>query len=120
MNRSFDVSSCKRHNIYLLEKGIDASGVIIRMNYNSAFIFVKPKRTVEESFYYFITNSKVHLISDSSAFGFVFRCHFQKKEQKSPYFYLDINGKSRDVIHIALKCLLVNDLKETSPMVMTQ
>ena len=93
----------------LCKKGIDASGVIIRMNYNSSFIFVKPKRTVDESFYYFITNSKVHLISDSSAFGFVFRCHFQKKEQKSPYFYLDNNGKSRDVIHIALKCLLVND-----------
>ena len=77
------------------------------------FIFVKPKRSVEDSFYYFVKNSTVKLISDSSAFGFVFRCHFTKKADKSPYFYLNSRGEVENVVHMALKCLLVNDRTTT-------
>jgi hypothetical protein len=51
----------------------------------------------------------VKLISDSSAFGFVFRCHFKKNPEKSPYFYLNSKGETQDVVYIALKCILVND-----------
>jgi serine/threonine protein kinase len=79
------------------------------MDYNHSFIFIKPNRCVEESFYYFIRHSTITLLSDSSAFGFVFRCRFTKKPEKSPYFYLNIKNETQDVQTIVIKCLLVND-----------
>jgi len=79
------------------------------MDYNHSFIFIKPKRCVEESFYYFIRHSKIELISDSSAFGFVYRCRFTKTPEKSPYFYVNSREEAQDVQTIVIKCLLVND-----------
>jgi len=79
------------------------------MDYNHSYIFIKPKRCIEESFYYFIKNSTLYLLSDSSAFGFVYRCQFKKSANKSPYFYLNSNGETQDVTIIIVKCLLVND-----------
>ena len=79
------------------------------MDYNNSFIFIKPTRFPEESFYYFIKNSSIRLLSDSSAFGFVYRCKFKKPAKKSPYFYLNSKGDTQDVTTIVLKCLLVND-----------
>ena len=79
------------------------------MDYNDSFIFIKPTRYPEESFYYFIKNSSIRLLSDSSAFGFVYRCQFKKPAKKSPYFYLNSKGDTKDVITIVIKCLLVND-----------
>jgi len=79
------------------------------MDYNNSFIFIKPTRFPEESFYYFIKNSSIRLLSDSSAFGFVYRCQFKKPAKKSPYFYLNSKGDTQDVTTIVLKCLLVND-----------
>ena len=63
----------------------------------------------EDSFHYFIKNSQIELLSDSSAFGFVYKCTFQKSPQKSPYFYLNDKNESQDVTVIVLKCLLLND-----------
>jgi serine/threonine protein kinase len=79
------------------------------MDYNHSFIFIKPNRCVEESFYYFIRHSTINLLSDSSAFGFVFRCRFTKKPEKSPYFYLNAKNETQDIKTIVIKCLLVND-----------
>ena len=79
------------------------------MDYNNSFIFIKPTRFPEESFYYFLKNSSIRLLSDSSAFGFVYRCKFKKPAKKSPYFYLNSKGDTQDVTTIVLKCLLVND-----------
>ena len=79
------------------------------MDYNHSFIFIKPIRYPEESFYYFIKNSSIRLLSDSSAFGFVYRCQFKKPSKKSPYFYLNSKGDTQDVTTIIIKCILVND-----------
>ncbi len=79
------------------------------MDYNNSFIFIKPTRYPEESFYYFLKNSSLRLLSDSSAFGFVYRCQFKKPAKKSPYFYLNSKGDTQDVTTIVIKCLLVND-----------
>ena len=83
------------------------------MNYNNSYIFIKTyvetskPRTVEESFYYFIKNSKIELLSDESAYGLVYKCSFQKREHKSPYFYIDSNGFLDNVLHIIIKLVLV-------------
>ena len=79
------------------------------MDYNNSFIFIKPTRYPEESFYYFLKHSSLRLLSDSSAFGFVYRCQFKKPAKKSPYFYLNSKGDTQDVTIMVIKCLLVND-----------
>jgi hypothetical protein len=94
------------------------------MDYHTSFIFTKPKYNKwparffrgkakefshEDSFYYFLKNSQIELLTDSSSFGFVYKCTFQKQPQKSPYFYLNDKKESIDVTVIVLKCLLMND-----------
>jgi hypothetical protein len=37
----------------------------------------------------------------------VYKCHFQKRENKSPYFYLDSNGIFNNVLDIIIKLVLV-------------
>lgn len=83
------------------------------MNYNNSYIFIKTyvetsnPRTVEESFYYFIKNSKIELLSDESAYGLVYKCSFQKREHKSPYFYINSNGFQENVLYIIIKLVLI-------------
>lgn len=83
------------------------------MNYNNSYIFIKTyvetsnPRSVEESFYYFIKNSKIELLSDDSAYGLVYKCSFQKREHKSPYFYIDSNGFLDNVLYMIIKLVLV-------------
>ena len=85
------------------------------MNYSNSYIFIKTyvetsnPRSVEESFYYFIKNSKIELLSDESAYGLVYKCSFQKREHKSPYFYIDSNGFQENVLHIIIKLVLIAD-----------
>ena len=94
------------------------------MDYHTSFIFTKPKINKwpiriltgkskefshEDSFEYFIKNSQIELLSDSSAFSFVYKCTFQKSPTKSPYFYLNDKNESKDVTMIVIKCLLLND-----------
>lgn len=94
------------------------------MDYHTSFIFTKPKIrkcsmriftrkskefSHEDSFHYFIKNSQIELISDSSAFAFIYKCTFQKSPQKSPYFYLNDKNESQDVTVVVIKCLLLND-----------
>jgi hypothetical protein len=94
------------------------------MDYHTSFIFTKPKYhkwsvrffkgtsnefSHEDSFHYFIKNSQIELLSDSSAFGFIYKCTFKKQPQNSPYFYLNDKKESTDVTTIVLKCLLLND-----------
>jgi len=85
------------------------------MGFNTSFIYIKTHResffprSAEESFYYFIKNSRIKLISDDSAYGLVFLCSFKKDERKSPYFSVDLNGHLQNVITIALKVFMVSE-----------
>jgi len=79
------------------------------MEFYNSYIFLKPDRNDEESFYYFIKNSKIKLISDSSAFSFVYKCSFKKSPEESPYYYLNSKKEESNVTEIAIKCLLLND-----------
>jgi hypothetical protein len=101
------------------------------MDKNTSFIFIKPREKLsslwnifcktpsryvektenfaEQEFNYFIKNSNIELLSDSSAFGFVYKCTFRKNPEKSPYFYLNAKGETLDVTIIVIKCLLLND-----------
>jgi hypothetical protein len=49
------------------------------------------------------------LISDSSAFSFVYKCSFKKSPEESPYYYLNSKKEESNVTEIAIKCLLLND-----------
>lgn len=80
-----------------------------KMEFYNSYIFLKPNKNEEESFYYFISNSEIQLISDSSAFSFVYKCKFKKYPEKSPYYYLNSKNEEKDVTEIAMKCLLLND-----------
>jgi hypothetical protein len=78
------------------------------MNYSNSYIFIKTwvetskPRSAEESFYYFISNSKIELMSDESAYGLVYKCSFQREPHKSPYFYIDSRGFIDNVLHIII------------------
>jgi hypothetical protein len=71
------------------------------------FTETKKPKSIEESLLYFIKNSKIELLSDESAFGLVYKCTFQKKEYKSPYFNIDSNGIYRNVLQIVIKLVLL-------------
>lgn len=77
------------------------------------YIFIKTwvetsrPKSVDEAFLYFIKNSKIELLCDESAYGLVYKCSFQKKQHKSPYFYIDSNGISGNVLHIVIKLVLL-------------
>jgi serine/threonine protein kinase len=83
------------------------------MNHNNSYIFLKTwvetknPRTIEEAFYYFITNSNIELQSDESAYGLVYKCSFLREPHKSPYFYIDSEGFIDNVLHIIIKLVLV-------------
>jgi serine/threonine protein kinase len=74
---------------------------------NNHCIRKNPQKSLEDSFMYFINNSKLELISDTSAYGFVYKCIFQENENKSPYFFIDSNGINRNVLNIVIKLVLV-------------
>lgn len=71
-----------------------------------------PNNNADKTFHYFLKNSYIELISDSSAFGFVYKCTFKKNPEKSPYFYLNTKGENKDVTSIVIKCLLINNRKD--------
>ena len=85
------------------------------MKYFNQYIFLKTARESSqpksplESFHYFITNSNIELISDSSAFSLVFKFTFNKWENKSPYFYVNSNGNLTNVTCLTLKMLFICD-----------
>lgn len=83
--------------------------------YHTNYIFIKTiretktPRNAEESFYYFLQNSKIRFVSynvDDKIFAF--HCIFNKDENRSPYFYLLVNGETENVkvitIHISFTC----------------
>lgn len=83
--------------------------------YHNNYIFVKTSRetktprNAEESFYYFLQNSKIRFVSyNSDDKIFSFHCIFNKDENRSPYFYLHSNGETNNVkmitIHISFTC----------------
>lgn len=84
------------------------------MYYNN-YIFIKTKRetkkplTGEQSFYYFIRNSVITLLSDYSAYSFVFNCRFRLNPNLSPYFYLNTYGDMENVLNIVIKVSLVSE-----------
>jgi hypothetical protein len=78
------------------------------MEIHNSYIFIKSKNQ-EDSFYYFLKNSKIELLSDSSAFSFVFKCIFLKSSSKSPYYYFNSEKKTENITEIIIKCLLIND-----------
>lgn len=83
------------------------------MNYNmefyNSYIILKPNKTEEDSFYYFIENSEIELLSDSSEFSFVYKCHFKPSPEYSPYYYLNSKKEDKNVTEMVIKCLLLND-----------
>lgn len=82
--------------------------------YHNNYIFIKTSRetktprNAEESFYYFLQNSKIRFVSYNSDHIFSFNCIFNKDENRSPYFYLQSNGETENVkvitIHISFTC----------------
>jgi len=88
------------------------------MEIHNSYIFIKSKKgqeefySQEESFYYFLKNSKTELLSDTSAFSFIYKCTFKKNPNKSPYYYFNSKNEIKNVTKIVIKCLLLNDRKD--------
>ena len=77
--------------------------------YHNNYIFIKTiretktPRNAEESFYYFIENSKIRFVSYNSDKFLLFNCFFDKNENLSPYFYLNVYGEMENVTVICIK-----------------
>ena len=84
------------------------------MDFYNSYIFLKPNRNEEESFYFFIKNSEIKLLSDSSAFSFVYKCSFKLNSSFSPYYYINSYKYQKSVTEIVIKCLLLNDRNDNT------
>lgn len=78
------------------------------------FIFIKTRteknyKSKEESFYYFIKNSVIELLSNDSAYGIVLKCRFSKSANTSPYFSINSSGKNEDVICLVVKISIIGE-----------
>ena len=78
------------------------------------FIFIKSRtdknyRSKEDSFYYFIKHSKIELLSNDSAYGIVLKCRFSKPPKNSPYFSLNVLGKTEDVVVLVIKISIIRE-----------
>ena len=86
--------------------------------YHNNYIFIKTTRetktprNAEESFYYFLQNSKLRFVSYNSNTFFMFNCIFNKDDNLSPYFYLDVNGQMENVKIISIKISFICENKE--------
>ena len=92
-----------------------------KMQYTNQYIFVKtsretktPRKSPKEAFHYFLRNSNIQLLCDSSVYGMLFKCVFRKKENKSPYFYIDYAGVFANVTEIVIKIMILADSRPTS------
>lgn len=87
--------------------------------YHNNYIFIKTiretktPRNAEDSFYYFIKNSKIRFANDYSNKYFSFNCIFNKDDNLSPYFYLFANGEMENVKIITIKITFTCENKET-------
>jgi hypothetical protein len=83
------------------------------MDYYQQFTFRKTVRETDmqlgwqEAFLYFLGNSNVEMISDSSAYSLLFKLDFHKREKKSPYFSMDSRGEMQNVTSVAIKVILL-------------
>jgi hypothetical protein len=78
------------------------------------FIFIKTRtdknyRSKEDSFYYFIKNSAIELLSNDSAYGIVLKCRFSKISNRSPYFSINTSGKIEDVVCLVIKISIIGE-----------
>ncbi len=87
--------------------------------YHNNYIFIKTiretktPRNAEDSFYYFIKNSKIRFASYYSNKYFLFNCIFNKDDNLSPYFYLFANGEMVNVKIITIKISFTCENKKT-------
>jgi len=89
------------------------------MYYNN-YIFIKTiretknPRNAEESFYFFLENSKIRFVSYNSNKYLLFNCFFDKNENLSPYFYLNVYGEMENVTVICIKISFICEDKQTN------
>jgi hypothetical protein len=88
--------------------------------YHNNYIFIKTiretktPRNAEDSFYYFIENSKIRFVSYNSNKFLLFNCFFDKNENTSPYFYLSANGEMENVTVISIKIAFICEDKKSN------
>lgn len=89
------------------------------MYYNN-YIFIKTiretkrPRNAEESFYFFLENSKIRFVSYNSNKYLLFNCFFDKNENLSPYFYLNVYGEMENVTVICIKMSFICENRQSN------